>query len=205
MTNLKRWLPQLLLAITLPFLAVPTAKSTERALPCSHEGRFHQLPEGLDVDSANRIWCWMKRELGAPLALSPPPVFVGPLGSNNYSVFVFPTAQTPDNAFSIEIGSNTMRYEDPLFVLWALGHELAHVLFTLRPYGFVEQMTYPRISAFTQHCDPEFRRITRGAADVIWNIFHSSQQRSRMFALDRERYGRECAFLSNTIRQQKGS
>lgn len=34
-----------------------------------------------------------------------------------------------------------MQYEDPLFVLWALGHELAHALFTLRPYGFEEQTT----------------------------------------------------------------
>jgi len=118
---------------------------------------------------------------------------------------MFPTQDAPGDVLSIEIATSVMRYEDPLFVLWALGHELAHALFTLRPYDFEAQVAYPVALPWRQHCAPEFRRITKGAADVIWNIFHSSRQRSRMFAHDRERYGRECAFLSNAARLRKGS
>ena len=188
---------QILLVLALS--VSPPAEADVAGWPsaCPYEGDFRTLPAGIDEDSANRIWCWMKQEVHAPLDLPPPPVLVGPLPWNKYSVFVFPTSNAPDDVFSIEIGSDTLEYEDPLFVLWALGHELAHVLFTLRPFGFKKQASYPSALPFTQHCDPEFGRITRGTADVIWNIFHSSQQRSRMLALERERYGRECAFLAN--------
>ncbi|MFN2164112.1 MAG: hypothetical protein ACK2UN_18740 [Candidatus Promineifilaceae bacterium] len=188
---------EILLAAALSLSTAAEADSARRSSPCPDEGAFTTLPAGIDRDSANRIWCWMKQEVNAPLDLAPPPVFVGPLPRNRYSVFVFPTPSAPNDVFSIEIGSNTMRYEDPLFVLWALGHELAHAVFTLRPFGFERQASYPMALPFTQHCDPEFGRVTKGAADVIWNIFHSSQQRSRMQALDREQYGRECAFLAN--------
>jgi len=188
---------QILLALALSVSAAAEANAAGWPSPCPYEGDFRTLPAGIDKDSANRIWCWMKQEVNAPLDLPPPPVLVGPLPWNKYSVFVFPTPNAPDDVFSIEIGSDTLQYEDPLFVLWALGHELAHALFTLRPFGFKKQASYPSALPFTQHCDPEFGRVTRGAADVIWNIFHSSQQRSRMLALEKERYGRECAFLAN--------
>lgn len=191
-------LAEIFLLVALSLLTTTAeAASADRPSSCPSEGDFTTLPAGIDLESANRIWCWMKQEVGAPLDLSPPPVLVGPLPWNKYSVFVFPTQKAPDDVFSIEIGSDTVEYEDPLFVLWALGHELAHVLFTLRPFGFKEQASYPLTLPFMQHCDPEFRRITKGTADVIWNIFHSSQQRSRMLAFSRERYGRECAFLAN--------
>ena len=139
----------------------------------------------------------MKQQVNAPLGLPPPPVFVGALRSNKYSVFVFPTSEAPDDLFSIEIAWETVQYEDPLFVVWALGHELAHSLFTLRPFGFNEQITYPAALPSMQHCDPEFRRITIGAAHVLWDIYHSSDQRSKMLSLDKERYGRECSFQLN--------
>jgi len=95
-----------------------------------------------------------------------------------------------------------VQYEDPLFVVWALGHELAHSLFTLRPYGFQKQIAYPAALPSMQHCDPEFRRITIAAADVLWDIYHSSDQRSKMLAFDKERYGRECSYLSNLSQQR---
>lgn len=190
-------LTKIFVFVSLTLLTTAAAEGATRSSPCPHEGNFKTLPAGIDVESANRIWCWMKREVNAPLDLSPPPVFVGPLPWNKYSVFVFPTSRAPYAALSIEIGSDTVQHEDPLFVLWALGHELAHALFTLRPFGFEEQASYPLALPFNQHCDPEFRRVTRGVADEIWNIFHSNQQRSRTLAFDRERYGRECAFLAN--------
>lgn len=139
----------------------------------------------------------MKQQVDAPLGLPPPPVFVGALPWNKYSVFMFPTSEAPDDLFSIEIAWETVQYEDPLFVVWALGHELAHSLFTLRPFGFKEQITYPAALPSMQHCDPEFRRITIAAADVLWDIYHSSDQRSKMLSLDKERYGRECSYLLN--------
>lgn len=190
-------LTEIVLLAALTVLATNEAGSADRSSPCPDAGNFRTLPAGIDLESANRIWCWMKQEVNAPLDLPPPPVLVGPLPWNKYSVFMFPTQKAPDDVFSIEIGSDTVEYEDPLFVLWALGHELAHALFTLRPFDFEEQTSYPLALPFIQHCDPEYRRITKGTADVIWNIFHSSQQRSRMLALSRERYGRECSFLAN--------
>ena len=160
------------------------------------------LPAGMDVDSANRVWCWMKHQVHAPLGLPPPPVFVGPLQLNKYSVFMFPTPEAPDDVFSIEIALDTVQYEDPLFVLWALGHELAHGLFTLRPFGFQQQTFYPAALPSLQHCDPEFRRVTRGVANLLWDIYHSSDQRARMLSQDKDSDGRECAYLSNQSRRQ---
>jgi hypothetical protein len=142
----------------------------------------------------------MKQQLKAPLELSPPPVLVGSLRSNRYSAFVFPMPEAPDDLFSIEIASDTVQYDNPLFVVWALAHELAHSLFTLRPYCFSEQTIYPRTLQSMHHCDSEFRRISIGAANVLWDIYHSSQQRARMLSLDKERYGRECSYLLNLTR-----
>lgn len=174
--------------------------SPKRASPCPLEGDFQTLPSGLDVDSANRVWCWMKQQVHAPLDLAPPPVLVGALPLTKFSVFVFPTPKTPDAPFSIEIAANTVRYEDPLFVLWALAHELAHSLFTLRPFGFEPQSTYSASLPNVQHCDPEFQRMTNGAADVLWDIYHSSDQRLRMVSQEKDIRGRECAYLSNQMR-----
>jgi hypothetical protein len=189
-----------ILLLAVAFIATTVkAESSRRASPCPTAGDFATLPAGIDLYTANRVWCWMKQQVDAPLALPPPPVFVGALPSNKYSVFVFPTREAPDAAFSIEISLDTVQYEDPLFVVWALGHELAHSLFTLRPFGFEKQTMYPTALPSMQHCDPEFRQITVAAADVLWDIYHSSDQRSKMLALDSERYGRECAYLSNLI------
>ena len=186
------------------FATMAAAQPSGRVSPCPAEGDFQTLPAGIDVDSANRVWCWMKQQVHAPLALPPPPVFVGALRSNKYSVFVFPTLAAPDDPFSVEIASDTVQYEDPLFVLWALGHELAHGLFTLRPFGFKEQSTYPVAFPHIQHCDPEFQRVTRGAADVLWDIWHSSDQTSKMLTIDNDIHGRECAYASNLSRVEGG-
>lgn len=164
---------------------------------CPVDGDFESLPAGIDSYSANRVWCWMKQQVNAPLELPPPPVVVGPLRSNKYSAFVFPTLEAPDDPFSIEIASDVVQYEHPLFVVWALAHELAHSLFILRPYGFSKQTTYPATLPTVHHCNPDFRRVTLGAANVLWDIYHSSQQRARMLSLDKERYGRECSYLLN--------
>lgn len=181
-------MPRLPINMLLTFALCATATagdSSRRVSPCPVEGDFQALPSGIDLDSANRVWCWMKQQVHAPLGLALPPVFVGALPSTKYSVFVFPTPEIPDDLLSIEIASTTMRYEDPLFVLWALGHKLAHSLFTLRPFGFETQDTYPASLPNVQHCDPEFQRVTKGAADVLWGIYHSSHQRLRMVSLEK--------------------
>lgn len=177
---------------------------SKRALPCPLAGDFPALPSGLDIESANRVWCWMKKQVGAPLDLAPPPVLVGPLPLTKFSVFVFPTEAAPDEPFAIEIAANTMRYEDSLFVLWALAHELAHSLFTLQPFGFEPQETYPAMLPNVQHCDPAFQRVTTGAADVLWDIYHSSDQRLRMISQEKDIRGRECAYSSNQMRLRNG-
>jgi len=112
----------------------------------------------------------MKQQVDAPLDLPPPPALVGPLRSNKYSAFVFPTPETADDPFSIEISSDTVQYENSLFVVWALAHEVAHSLFTLRPHGFAAQTTYQAIRPGMHHCDAEFCTIAIGAADVLWDI-----------------------------------
>jgi len=190
--------------LTFALCATATAvDSSRRVSPCPVDGDFQALPSGIDVDSANRLWCRMKQQVHAPLGLAPPPVFVGALPSNKYSAFVFPTPEAPDDLLSIEIASTTMQYEDSLFVLWALGHELAHSLFTLRPFGFEAQDTYPASLPNVQHCDPEFQRVTKGAADVLWDIYHSSDQRLKMLSLEKDTHGRECAYSSNLNRLQE--
>lgn len=197
-----------MVAALLVFFALCTSAAADgvskRPLPCPAAGDFQQLPAGLDLESANRVWCWMKQEVRAPLDLAPPPVLVGPLPLTKFSVFVFPTPEAPGNEFSIEIATTTMRHEDPLFVLWALAHELAHSLFTLRPFGFEPQTSYPATLPNVQHCDPAFQRVTSGAADVLWDIYHSSDQRLRMVSQEKDIRGRECAFTSNRIEQDDG-
>ncbi len=116
------------LSLSLSWGMATAADGPARATPCPLKGDFKTLPAGIDLESANRLWCWMKHEVDAPLDLPPPPVFVGPLRSDTYSVFMFPTPRAPGNVLSIEISTSMMRYEDPLFVLWALRHELAHAL-----------------------------------------------------------------------------
>jgi hypothetical protein len=182
---------------------IAASKPPDRLSHCPPEGDFKSLPAGIDLYSANRVWCWMKQQVNAPLGLPPPPVLVGPLRSDRYSAFIFPTPGAPDDQFSIEIASDTVQYEDPLFVVWALAHELAHSLFTLRPYGFSEQTIYPATVSSTHHCDPEFRRIAMGAADVLWDIYHSSQQRARMLSLDKEQFGRECSYQLNLTKASR--
>ncbi len=200
-----RRFPSILLLAGAFFATMAAAEPSRRVSFCPAEGDFKTLPAGIDVDVANRLWCWMKQQVGAPVALPPPPVFVGALGSNKYSVFVFPTPEAPDVPVSIEIASDTVQYEDPIFVLWALGHELAHGLFTLRKFGFKEQTSYPATLPHVQHCDPEFQRVTRGAADVLWDIWHSSNLRSKMHKIDGDIHGRECAYASNLSRVEGGA
>lgn len=190
----------LLAAVLFPALVFATAASKppdQLSHYCPVNGDFESLPAGIDLYSANRVWCWLKQQVNAPMGLPPPPVLVGPLRSDRYSAFIFPTPATPNDVFSIEIASHTVQYEDPLFVVWALAHELAHSLFTLRPYGFSEQSIYPATVSSTHHCDPEFQRIAMGAADVLWDIYHSSHQRARMLSLEKERFGRECSYQLN--------
>ena len=116
-------------ALVFVVTAVAAAPSAHMS-PCPPEGDFQMLPAGMDVDSANRVWCWMKHQVHAPQGLPPPPVLVGPLQLNKYSVFMFPTPEAPGNVFSIEIALDTVQYEDPssYFGPWVMNW--AHALFT---------------------------------------------------------------------------
>lgn len=195
-------IPMLLAAV---FAAEAIAAPSGQKTPCPAEGSFTTLPTGIDLDGANRVWCWLKQQVGAPLELPPPRVFVGNLPSNKYSVFVFPTVEAPDSPFSIEIAWNTLKYDDHIFVLWALGHELAHSLFTLRSFDFKMQTMYPAELPQIHHCDPEFRRMTREVTQVLWDIWHSSDQTSRILKIDNDINGRQCAFGLNSEKAKKNN
>ena len=152
-------------------------------------GAIRYLPGQVSASDLNRIWAWLKQEVGAPRGLEAPDISVERLQGGRKMGFLFPTEKDPDETLRIAIDRDTLTYDSDTMVLWGVGHELVHYLLLLRQYGFRPQNTY--VQAYAHHCDPEFLRITAGVAQVLWSIYHSDDDVSRMNALAK----RTCAMF----------
>jgi len=62
---------------------------------------------------------------------------------------------------------------------WALGHEMTHYAFLLRENGWQEKPWYE--NRLKHHCDHEFMTITQNIAELLWEIYESSEDRLHMY------------------------
>jgi len=146
-------------------------------------------PPPIDLTLVNRLWEYAKKEMGAPNNIAPPKITLdwnvpkyARMGTQ------FPTIEIPDMPIQISIAPRTIDSEDRLIVIWGLGHEITHYLFALQENGWDLTLKVFSIKR-RHHCDPEFKRITRGMAQELWNVYHSDDIRGKMF----EEVIRSCA------------
>lgn len=134
----------------------------------------------IDYQLVNLMWDYIKKETGAPADL-PPPKFVldwhVPIIAR-MGTFT-PTEELPDLDFSIHVAPRTIDMWDPLMVLFGMGHEMAHYAFILKENDWKTKKIYT--VNWKHHCNPKFKLITRGLAQLLWNVYHSDDNRAKMF------------------------
>lgn len=141
------------------------------------------LPPPISREDVDEVWAHIKKETGAPADFPLPPFQMSwdvPFPAR--MMFQAPVDEEwIDNKIAIILAPRTIESESDLMVLWGVGHELTHYAFTLKHNGWD---LHKRLYDFgpPQHCDPEFQRITDGIADVLWGMYHSETERSKMYA-----------------------
>lgn len=135
----------------------------------------------IDFGDVNRIWERLKKDVGAPMDFPPPPIvldwevpIIARMG------FQYPSKDFPDSRLQISVAPRTLDMMEREIIVWALGHELAHYLFLLRENNY--DLTKKVFTANRKHhCDPEYKKVTQGVADEMWNIYHSDVLRNKMY------------------------
>jgi len=138
-------------------------------------------PPPINFDDINRIWTWLKKEVGAPEDLPPPLLVLDwevPIRAK--MGFQYPTKEYPENRLQISVAPRTIDMLSWYMVLFGIGHELTHYIILLRENDYdVGKKTYD--DTLLHHCNPEFLQVTRNIAEEIWNIYHSDHDRARMY------------------------
>lgn len=135
----------------------------------------------IEWDDMERVWLRIKKEVGAPENLTPPPLvldwevpFYAKMG------FQYPTEKFPNNRMQISIAPRTLDMLPWHMILYGIGHELTHYVQLMKYNDFNLKVKFFLVGS-PHHCDIEFRRITDIVADEIWNIYHSDTDRNQMF------------------------
>lgn len=150
--------------ITSPELPVDNPKITEIEIS--------QPP--IDLVDVNRVWFRLKREMGAPVDLPPPPIaidwevpIIAKMGTQ------YPSKEFPEYRMQISIAPRTIDSESDEMILFGIGHELVHYLFIMRENDYKIQEIYK--VELLHHCNMEFQDFTRIVIDEIWNIYHMNK------------------------------
>lgn len=141
-----------------------------------------QAPSPIIVDreALERVWTYIKKEAGAPDDLSMPP-FVASWKIFGLAIAAFsaPTEEAHTMRPHILLVPNVGNEESNM-VLWYIAHELTHYAFLMRHNDWdVNRKTFD--VGKPHHCDPEFKRVTHGAADAIWDIYHGDTALHRSY------------------------
>ena len=126
----------------------------------------------IDRDVFDRIWPWLKKQIGAPAELSPPRIVIDRSIAPARMETRYPCVQAPENKLEIGINPETLEREDNVVLVWAVSHELVHYLFLMRDnnYEWERKIFEP---GSKHHCNREFMEITTQLAGEVWKIYHS--------------------------------
>jgi len=157
--------------------AVCTIITTLFSTVCFAGPQIEQIvvpPVPIDLELVNRLWEYGKKRVGAPDDLPPPPITLDwEVPRIARMAMQYPTVQEPNYPIQISIAPRVVDMEDRLLVTWAIGHEITHYLFLMREFDWNhKQATYNPTRK--HHCDPEFKDITKGMGEVLWNVYHST-------------------------------
>lgn len=145
------------------------------------EIRIENTPPPIDLEMVERIWQYIKTATNAPKNLPPPKIImdweVPPLARMGYQ---FPTETTPDDLSQISIAPRTVDMWPKDIVSWGIGHEMAHYVFLMRENGWETERKW-FYNFRKHHCDLEFQQITKGIADLIWSVYHSTADKTKMY------------------------
>lgn len=134
----------------------------------------------LDWSVIELEWRYIKQQVGAPNDLPMPPIVVETLPPNARMMFQFPVEETSDFPMQIIIAPSTLQSFDYEMIDWGIGHELTHYAFIMRDNNWD-----PTKRAFVQsrlhHCNREFMMITKGVAEIIFNVYHGQRELYAMY------------------------
>lgn len=142
---------------------------------------IENTPPPIDLEIMNRVWQYVKAQTGAPDDVVNPRILldwevpiIARMGTQ------YPTPEFPDNALQISVAPRTIDMLPPEMIQFGLGHEEVHYLFILKENDWdAGRRTF--IVKRRHHCDPEFKAITRGIADLLWSVWHSDKLRAQMY------------------------
>lgn len=143
--------------------------------------KIENPPPSIDMDVVNRLWTYVKKEAGAPDNLTPPLVtldwdvpMIARMGTQ------IPTEWTPNLPLQISIAPRTIDMTQKEMVLFGIGHEMTHYVFVLKENNWDASKKTFSIKR-KHHCDKEFKKITYGVADQLWNMYHSDTLKYQMY------------------------
>ena len=152
-------------------------------LPMTHLHAQHvHTPSNtlLEPQTVSRMWSFIKDKTQAPADLPIPPIVVDEsLPKNVRLMFEYPSQLTPETEMRIKLNPrNLMAWNNGMWH-WAVGHEMTHYAFLLRENGWHEKTWYD--NQLKHHCDYEFMTITQNLAELLWEIYESSEDRLHMY------------------------
>ena len=130
----------------------------------------------IDLQHVNWIWERLKKEIGAPNDLPPPPIVLDwevPIYARMGTQY--PSKEFPTYRMQISIAPRTIDTESDTMILFGIGHELVHYLFIMRENDYEIKEIYT--VELMHHCNMEFQDYNRIVIDVIWNIYHMAKHR----------------------------
>jgi len=138
-------------------------------------------PPPIDLEVTNRVWEYVKKSTGAPKDLPPPTIIMDwevPLIARMGTQA--PTQDFPKIKLQISIAPRTVDMWPPEMIQWGIGHEMVHYAFILKENNWDTKKKIFIVKR-KHHCDPEFMAITRGIADLLWDIWHVDTMRAKMY------------------------
>jgi hypothetical protein len=134
----------------------------------------------LEAQTVSRMWNFIKSKTQAPADLAIPPIVMDEsLPKNVRLMFEYPSQYAPKTEMRIRLNPQSMVAWNNGMWHWALGHEMAHYAFLLRENGWQEKTWYE--NRLKHHCDHEFMTITQNIAELLWEIYESSEDRLHMY------------------------
>jgi hypothetical protein len=134
----------------------------------------------LEAQTVSRMWNFIKSKTQAPADLAIPPIVIDEtLPKNVRLMFEYPSQQAPQTEMRIRLNPQSMVAWNNGMWHWALGHEMTHYAFLLRENGWQEKTWYE--NRLKHHCDYEFMTITQNIAELLWEIYESSEDRLHMY------------------------
>lgn len=137
-------------------------------------------PPPIDYYALNRIWGRLVKELNVPSHVIPPPIVLDwdvPIQAR--MGFQWPSKKYPNYRMQISVAPRTIDLWNDALVSFGIGHELLHYILIMRENGYNTKNKVFENTLF-HHCNEEFKRLQKVIAETIWNIYHSSSDRSRM-------------------------